>query len=70
MRIAPELYLACGISGAIQHMAARLGAKHIVVIKTDDDAPIIGHADHAVIGDLKQVIPALVEAIRARNGSP
>ena len=39
-----------------------LGAKHIVVINTDADAPIIGHADHALIGDLKEVIPALVEA--------
>ncbi len=65
-RIAPELYLACGISGAIQHMAGCLGAKHIVVINTDPDAPIIGHADYAVIGDLKEVIPALVAAIRAR----
>jgi len=68
-RIAPELYLACGISGAIQHMAGCLGAKHIVVINTDADAPIIGHADYAVIGDLKEVVPALVAAIRARNGS-
>ncbi len=69
-RIAPELYLACGISGAIQHMAGCLGAKHIVVINTDADAPIIGHADYALIGDLKEVIPALVAAIRARNVSP
>ncbi len=68
-RIAPELYLACGISGAIQHMAGCLGAKHIVVINTDADAPIIGRADCAVIGDLKEVIPALVAAIRARPGS-
>jgi electron transfer flavoprotein alpha subunit len=68
-RIAPELYLACGISGAIQHMAGCLGAKHIVVINTDADAPIIGHADYAVIGDLREVIPALVAAIRARAGS-
>jgi electron transfer flavoprotein alpha subunit len=68
-RIAPELYLACGISGAIQHMAGCLGARNIVVINTDADAPIVGHADYAVIGDLKEVVPALIEAIRARNGS-
>ncbi|HEU5419441.1 MAG TPA: electron transfer flavoprotein subunit alpha/FixB family protein [Streptosporangiaceae bacterium] len=65
-KISPELYLACGISGAIQHMAGCLSAKHIVAVNTDPDAPIIAHADYAVIGDLSQVIPALVEAIRAR----
>jgi len=67
-RISPELYLACGISGAIQHMAGCLSAKHIVAVNTDPDAPIISHADYAVIGDLNQVIPALVAAIRAREG--
>jgi len=66
-RISPELYLACGISGAIQHMAGCLSAKHIVAVNTDPDAPIISHADYAVIGDLNQVIPALVAAIRARQ---
>jgi electron transfer flavoprotein alpha subunit len=66
-RISPELYLACGISGAIQHMAGCLSAKHIVAVNTDPDAPIIGHAEYAVIGDLNQVIPALVAAIRARQ---
>ena len=66
-RISPELYLACGISGAIQHMAGCLSAKHIVAVNTDPDAPIISHADYAVIGDLNQVIPALVAAIRARG---
>ena len=67
-RISPELYLACGISGAIQHMAGCLSAKHIVAVNTDPDAPIITHADYAVIGDLNQVLPALVTAIRARDG--
>jgi electron transfer flavoprotein alpha subunit len=66
-RISPELYLACGISGAIQHMAGCLSAKHIVAVNTDPDAPIISHADYAVIGDLNQVLPALVDAIRARS---
>jgi electron transfer flavoprotein alpha subunit len=68
-RISPELYLACGISGAIQHMAGCLSAKHIVAVNTDPDAPIIAHADYAVIGDLNQVIPALVTALRARAHS-
>ena len=66
-RITPELYLACGISGAIQHMAGCLSAKNIVVVNTDPDAPILAHAQYAVIGDLGQVIPALVEAVRARQ---
>jgi electron transfer flavoprotein alpha subunit len=69
IRISPELYLACGISGAIQHMAGCLSAKHIVAVNTDAEAPIISHADHAVIGDLNEVIPALVTAIRARNNT-
>ena len=64
--ITPELYLACGISGAIQHIAGCAGAKHIIAINTDPGAPILAHADYAVIGDLHQVIPALVAALRAR----
>jgi electron transfer flavoprotein alpha subunit len=68
-RISPELYLACGISGAIQHMAGCLSAKHIVAVNTDAEAPIISHADYAVIGDLNEVIPALITAIRARGGA-
>jgi electron transfer flavoprotein alpha subunit len=65
-KITPELYLACGISGAIQHIAGCASAKHIIAINTDPGAPILAHADYAVIGDLHQVIPALIEALRAR----
>jgi electron transfer flavoprotein alpha subunit len=65
-KITPELYLACGISGAIQHVAGCAGAKHIIAINTDPGAPILAHADYAIIGDLHQVIPALVAALRAR----
>ncbi len=65
-KITPELYLACGISGAIQHIAGCAGAKHIIAINTDPGAPILAHADYAIIGDLHQVIPALVEALRSR----
>ena len=65
-KITPELYLACGISGAIQHIAGCAGAKHIIAINTDPGAPILAHADYAIIGDLHQVIPALVAALRAR----
>jgi len=60
------LYLACGISGAIQHIAGCAGAKHIIAINTDPGAPILAHADYAITGDLHQVIPALIEALRAR----
>jgi electron transfer flavoprotein alpha subunit len=66
-KITPELYLACGISGAIQHIAGCAGAKHIIAINTDPGAPILAHADYAVIGDLHQVVPALVSALRARG---
>jgi len=65
-KITPELYLACGISGAIQHIAGCSGAKHIIAINTDPAAPMMARADYAVIGDLHEVIPALVQALRAR----
>ena len=68
-KITPELYLACGISGAIQHMAGCQGAKTIVAINTDAAAPIVSKADYAVIGDLHAVLPALIEAIRARSAA-
>jgi electron transfer flavoprotein alpha subunit len=69
-RISPELYLACGISGAIQHMAGCQSAKHIVAINTDPNAPIMSRAGYAVVGDLNQVIPALVTALRNRAARP
>jgi electron transfer flavoprotein alpha subunit len=68
-KITPELYLACGISGAIQHIAGCASAKHIVAVNSDAAAPILSHAEYAVIGDLHEVIPALVAAIKAR-GTP
>jgi electron transfer flavoprotein alpha subunit len=66
-KITPELYLACGISGAIQHMAGCASAKHIVAVNTDPGAPILSRADYAVIGDLSEVIPALVAALKERG---
>jgi electron transfer flavoprotein alpha subunit len=65
-KITPDLYLACGISGAIQHIAGCGGAKHIIAINTDPAAPMMTRADYAVVGDLHAVIPALVEALRDR----
>jgi electron transfer flavoprotein alpha subunit len=65
-KITPELYLACGISGAIQHIAGCSGARHIVAINTDPSAPMMARADYAVVGDLHAVLPALIAALRAR----
>jgi electron transfer flavoprotein alpha subunit len=65
-KITPDLYLACGISGAIQHIAGCSGAKHIIAINTDPGAPMVARADYAVIGDLHEVVPALVKALRSR----
>ena len=67
-KIAPDLYIACGISGATQHLAGCKGAKRILAINTDADAPIMAAADHAVIGDLHQVLPAIAAEIRRRRG--
>ena len=65
-RIAPEIYIACGISGAIQHMVGCKAAKHILAINIDPEAPIVQHADYAIIGDLKEVVPAISAALRAQ----
>jgi electron transfer flavoprotein alpha subunit len=64
-KIAPEIYIACGISGATQHMAGCKGAKRILAINSDREAPIMQSADFAVIGDLHEVVPAISAAIRA-----
>jgi electron transfer flavoprotein alpha subunit len=65
-KITPDLYLACGISGAIQHFAGCSGAKNIIAINTDPGAPMMTRADFAVIGNLHAVVPALVTALRER----
>ena len=67
-RIAPELYIACGISGAIQHWAGCSSAKHILAVNTDADAPMVTKATYAVIGDLHEVVPAINAEIRRRAG--
>ena len=64
-KIAPDLYIACGISGATQHMAGCKGAKRILAINADREAPILASADYAVIGDMHEILPALSSAIRA-----
>ena len=69
LRIAPDIYIACGISGAIQHVVGSKAAKHILAINTDPDAPIMGVADYAVVGDLHAVVPAISTEIRRRRAA-
>ena len=66
-RIAPDIYIACGISGAIQHIVGCKAAKAILVINTDREAPIMSRAAYAVIGDLHTVVPAVSAEIRRRQ---
>ncbi|TMB99181.1 MAG: electron transfer flavoprotein subunit alpha/FixB family protein [Chloroflexi bacterium] len=70
-KVSPELYIACGISGATQHMAGCRGAKRILAINADAEAPIMQNADYAVVGDLKEIVPAISAELRqgdcARN---
>ena len=67
-RIAPDLYIACGISGAIQHIVGCKAAKRIMTINTDPEAPILAQSDWAIVGDARAVVAALVDALRAPGG--
>jgi electron transfer flavoprotein alpha subunit len=67
-RIAPDLYIACGVSGAIQHIVGCKSAKRLLVINKDETAPIVARADWAVIGDLHEIVPAIVAELR-KNGA-
>jgi electron transfer flavoprotein alpha subunit len=68
-RIAPELYVACGISGAIQHMVGCKGSRRILAINTDPEAPMVARADYAIIGDLRAIVPALIAELRKGTAS-
>src|SRR5579862_8476789 len=67
-KISADLYVACGISGATQHIAGCKGAKTILAINDDPEAPILTHADYAVIGDLHEIVPAISAELRRVRG--
>ncbi|AZT92098.1 MULTISPECIES: electron transfer flavoprotein subunit alpha/FixB family protein [Brevibacterium] len=67
-RITPDVYIACGISGAVQHMAGVEGAKTIIAINTDEESTMVQRADYAIIGDLHEVVGAVNEEIMNRRG--
>jgi len=66
-RIAPQIYIASGISGAIQHWVGAMASKHILAVNTDREANMVSKADWAVIGDLHEVIPAVIAEIKSRR---
>ncbi|MGZ4273414.1 MAG: electron transfer flavoprotein subunit alpha/FixB family protein [Solirubrobacteraceae bacterium] len=68
-KVSPEIYIACGISGATQHMAGCKGAKRLLAINPDGEASILASADYAVIGDLHEVVPAISAEIRKVRGT-
>jgi electron transfer flavoprotein alpha subunit len=68
-KVSPDLYIACGISGATQHIAGCKGAKKILAINADAEAPILASADYAVIGDLHEVVPAISAELRRARGA-
>lgn len=67
-RIAPNLYIACGISGAIQHWVGMMSAKNVLAINTDPEAPMVTKSTYSVIGDLHEVLPAVIAEVKKRKG--
>ena len=65
--VTPEVYVACGISGATQHLVGMKGSKHIIAVNKDENAPIFSLCDLGVVGDVLQVLPKLISALEARG---
>jgi electron transfer flavoprotein alpha subunit len=66
--VRPSVYIACGISGAMQHTVGMKGAKVIIAINKDADAPIMKMADLGVVGDVLKIVPQVTEAVKAKKG--
>ena len=65
--VRPEIYIACGISGAIQHRAGMMGARYIIAVNTDPSAAIFQVADWAIVADMHEVVPEMIRQLKTQN---